>query len=58
MEVLKLIQVNIQGKESLHQNKVPFDDTKELNECINCKDCICEDYCNELEEKYFGKEGD
>lgn len=58
MEVLKLIQVNIQGKGNLHQNKVPFDDLKELHECCNCKDCLCEEICKEYEEEHFGKEGD
>lgn len=31
---------------------------KELHDCLDCKGCICEDFCKEQEEKYFGKEGD
>ena len=38
---------------------VPFDEEpRELNECCNCKGCLMEEYCDELEEKHFGKEGD
>lgn len=28
---------------------------KELHDCLDCKGCICEEYCAEQEEKYFDK---
>lgn len=52
--------VNIRGKMEVNQfkEKLPFDDIKTLNECCDCEGCLCEDFCEELEEKYFGKGGE
>lgn len=54
------MQANIRGKKTLHpmEKIMPFDDAKELKECMDCKDCLCEDLCKKHEEGHFGKEGD
>lgn len=54
-------EVNIRGKRNPYVKKMPFDDVehlKELNDCFDCKGCLCESFCKELEEEYFGEEGD
>lgn len=39
--------------------KALFDESpKELHDCLDCEGCICEDFCKEQEERYFGKGGD
>jgi len=49
------ITTNIRGK-TYPQKKMMSDD---LHECLDCKGCICEEFCKEEQEKYFGKkEGD
>lgn len=42
------------------KKKIPFDEeSKELKDCFDCEGCLCEDFCKEQEEEYFGKkEGD
>lgn len=36
--------------------KIPFsEEPKELNECCNCKGCLCEEICKKYEEQYFNK---
>ena len=55
---LEMEMVNIKGKKPrLSKQKWP-EAPAELHDCCNCEGCICEDWCKELEEKYFGKEGD
>lgn len=28
---------------------------KEINDCLNCKDCLCEDLCEEYEDDNYRK---
>jgi len=54
-----LIQTNIRGKNPYLSKKIPFgEEPKELHDCLDCEGCICEDFCREEDEKYFGREGD
>lgn len=51
--------MNMRGKKNPHPKKMPFDEeVKILKDCFDCEGCLCEDFCKELEEKHFGKEGD
>lgn len=54
---------NIRGKlgsSGITASKRAFNESpKELHDCLDCEGCICEDFCKEQEEEYFGKkEGD
>lgn len=48
VELLTALKQNTPAK----FNKAPA----ELHDCCNCEGCICEDWCEELEEKYFGED--
>lgn len=50
---------NIRGWKNHLSKKTKVIDVKEVHDCLDCEGCLCEDFCKEQEEEYFGKkEGD
>jgi len=51
-----LRQINIRGKTRSPQVRNPsYDDEKELHDCFDCDDCLCEELCKKYEDKNFTK---
>lgn len=55
------IMTNIRGKLGKKEKmieKIPFsEESKEIHDCLDCEGCLCEDWCKESEEEWFGKGG-